>query len=103
MRTGEILDGDAIIEATLNAADAAVVHAALVAAHKLGVNEPSGDDETLEDGTTTSKEPEEPEAPKDIRTPAQQRADALVLIAHFFWTTTTPSPKAPAHQSTGRT
>jgi Domain of unknown function (DUF222)/HNH endonuclease len=81
LRMGEILDGDLIVEATLNASDAAVLTAALTAAHKLGVNEPSGDDVSLEDGTTLAKESE---GPKDTRTPAQQRADALVLVAQFF-------------------
>jgi hypothetical protein len=80
LRMGEILDGDTIIEATLNASDGAVVQAALVAAHRLGLKDPTGDDESLEDGASSK----EPEGPKDSRTPAQQRADALVLIAQFF-------------------
>jgi hypothetical protein len=80
LRMGEILDGDTIIETTLNASDAAVVQAALIAAHKLGVKEPSGDDESLEDGAVAK----ESEGPKDTRSPAQQRADALVLVAQFF-------------------
>jgi Domain of unknown function (DUF222)/HNH endonuclease len=80
LRMGEILDGDLVVEATLNASDAAVLSAALTAAHKLGVNEPSRDDESLEDGVTVK----EPEGPKDTRSPAHQRADALVLIAQFF-------------------
>jgi hypothetical protein len=82
LRMGEILDGDTIIEATLNASDAAVLSAALTAAHRLGVKEPSGDDEALEDGASTKSS--EPEGPKDTRTPSQQRADALVLVAQFF-------------------
>ena len=78
LRVGEILDGDTVIEGVLNAADAAVVGAALAAAQRLGKPAPSGDDEALEDGSTG------PKAPADPRTPAQQRADALVLIAQFF-------------------
>jgi hypothetical protein len=46
------------------------------------VKEPSGDDEALEDGASTKSS--EPEGPKDTRTPSQQRADALVLVAQFF-------------------
>ncbi len=78
LRIGEILDGDTIIEGTLNASDAAVVLTALAAARRLSKPGPSGDDEALEDGSTG------PEAPADPRTPAQQRPDALVLIAQFF-------------------
>ena len=78
LRVGEILDGDTVIEGVLNAADAAVVRTALAAAQRLGQPAPSGDDEALEDGSTG------PKAPADPRTPAQQRADALVLIAQFF-------------------
>ena len=78
LRVGEILDGDTIVEGILNAADSAVGCAALSAAQRLGKPVPSGDDEALEDGSTG------PVAPADPRTPAQQRADALVLIAQFF-------------------
>jgi Domain of unknown function (DUF222)/HNH endonuclease len=80
LRMGEILDGDMVIEATLNASDAAVLSAALTAAHKLGVKEPSGDNEALEDGAVAKED----DAPKDTRSPSQQRADALVLVAQFF-------------------
>ncbi len=80
LRVGEILDGDTVIEGTFNAADAAVLQAALRAAHRLGQPDSTGDDEALEDGVAVK----EPEGPKDTRTPAQQRADALVLIAQFF-------------------
>ncbi len=78
LRIGEILDGDTVIEGVLNAADAAVVRTALAAAQRLGTPTPSGDDEALEDGSSG------PKAPADPRSPAQQRADALVLIAQFF-------------------
>ena len=78
LRIGEILDGDTVIEGVLNASDATVVRTALAAAQRLSTPTPSGDDETLEDGVTP------PTAPTDPRTPAQQRADALVLIAQFF-------------------
>jgi Domain of unknown function (DUF222)/HNH endonuclease len=81
LRMGEILDGDMVVEATLNASDASVLAAALTAAHKLGVKEPSGDNEALEDDASAKPEPD---GPKDTRSPAQQRADALVLIAQFF-------------------
>ena len=78
LRVGEILDGDTIIEGTLDASDAAVVLTALAAAQRLSKPAPTGDDETLEDGSAG------PAVPADPRTPAQQRADALVLIAQFF-------------------
>ena len=78
LRVGEILDGDTVIEGVLNAADAAVVRTALAAAQRLDKPASSGDDEAFEDGSTG------PKAPADPRTPAQQRADALVLIAQFF-------------------
>ena len=78
LRIGEILDGDTIVEGVLNASDAAVVRTALAAAQRLGKPAVTGDDEALEDGST------DPKAPIDPRTPAQQRADALVLIAQFF-------------------
>ena len=78
LRVGQILDGDTVIEGVLNAADSAVVCAAVSAAQRLGKPVPSGDDEALEDGSTA------PVAPADPRTPAQQRADALVLVAQFF-------------------
>ncbi len=78
LRIGEIIDGDTILEGVLNAADAAVVRTALAAAQRLGKPEVTGDDESLEDGATP------PAAPTDPRSPAQQRADALVLIAQFF-------------------
>ena len=78
LRVGEILDGDTIIEGTLNAGDAAIVLTALAAAQRLSKPAPSGDDEALEDGAAP------PTAPLDPRSPAQQRADALVLIAQFF-------------------
>ncbi len=78
LRVGEILDGDTVIEGVLNAADAVVVRTALAAAQRLAKPVPSGDDEALEDGVTP------PAAPADPRSPAQQRADALVLIAQFF-------------------
>ena len=80
LRIGEILDGDTIIEATFNASDASVIHAALAAAHHLSQPAPSSNDESLEDSTAAKA----PDTPKDPRTPAQQRADALVLIAQFF-------------------
>ncbi len=78
LRVGEILDGDTVIEGVLNASDAVVVRTALAAAQRLGKPTESGDDEALEDGSTG------PKAPADPRSPAQQRADALVLIAQFF-------------------
>ena len=78
LRVGEILDGDTIIEGVLNAADAVVVRTALAAAQRLGRPAVTGDDESLEDGINP------PAAPADPRSPAQQRADALVLIAQFF-------------------
>ena len=53
------------------------------AAHRLSKPSSSDrDDESLEDGTTQTK-PLREEQPDD-RSPAQQRADALVLIAKFF-------------------
>ena len=55
-----------------------VVRTALAAAQRLGQPAVTGDDEALEDGDAT------PTAPVDSRSPAQQRADALVLIAQFF-------------------
>ncbi len=80
LRIGEILDGDTIIEATFNGSDAAVLQTALAAAYRLGQPAPSGDSEALEDGV----EAVDADTPKDDRTPAQQRADALVFIAQFF-------------------
>lgn len=76
LHLGEILDGDTVVEGTLNGADATIVRAALAAAHRLGTPAVDDDDEALEDGT--------PDAPSDPRTPAQQRADAFVFIAQFF-------------------
>ena len=72
LRIGEILASDTIIEGVLNASDATVVRTALAAAQRLSTPTLSGDDETLEDGVTP------PTARTDPRTPAQQRADALL-------------------------
>ena len=65
-------------EGVLNATDAAVVRTALAAAQRLSQPAATGDHKTLEDGVSP------PAAPTDARTPAQQRADALVLITQFF-------------------
>ena len=78
LRVGEILDGDTVIEGVLNASDAVIVRTALAAAQRLGKPALRVDDEALEDGSPA------PGTPADPRSPAQQRADVLVLIAQFF-------------------
>lgn len=89
LHLGTLLDGDLAFQGTFNPHDAAVITAAIAAAHKLSLpasNDAGGvDNETLEDDVAHSGEGHERQAtPVDSRTPAQQRADAFVAIAQFF-------------------
>ncbi len=89
LHLGTILDGDLALQGTFNPHDAAVISAAIAAAHKLSlptsIDAGGVDHETLEDDVAHSGEGNERRAkPVDSRTPAQQRADAFTAIAQFF-------------------